>query len=155
MARRKESFVRWQQITITQMGVAVNLILTFATASLGFTLTLFKDACRLDCPSNSCFLLLAGSLFMISIAAGLWCVLNRLADFRESARIAQKRERFEERNFGKAWINDQLRCLRLQNRKRGERSKALLRCQVWTFGAGALFLVIAFLVMYREKLVNR
>ncbi len=38
----ESSFVRWQGITLTQLGYAVNLILTFATASLGFSLSVIK-----------------------------------------------------------------------------------------------------------------
>ena len=43
MADSSGSFVRWQGIAITQMGYTVSLILTFATATLGFALTVFKD----------------------------------------------------------------------------------------------------------------
>lgn len=43
MAQSEGSFVRWQAITLTQFGYAVNLILTFAAASLGFALTLVKN----------------------------------------------------------------------------------------------------------------
>jgi hypothetical protein len=43
MAQEEDSFVRWQTITITQLGYAVNLTLTLATASLGFTLNVVRD----------------------------------------------------------------------------------------------------------------
>jgi hypothetical protein len=38
------SFVRWQAITIAQLGFTSNLILTLAVAALGFALTLVKDS---------------------------------------------------------------------------------------------------------------
>jgi hypothetical protein len=40
MPHSEGSFVRWQAIALVQLGYAVNLILSFATASLGFALTL-------------------------------------------------------------------------------------------------------------------
>jgi hypothetical protein len=39
----RERFIRWQSVTIIQLGYTVNLILGLATGSLGFSLTLLKD----------------------------------------------------------------------------------------------------------------
>lgn len=48
LAAGEGSFVRWQAITIAQLGYAVHLLLGFATAALGFCLVLLRDAssCR-------------------------------------------------------------------------------------------------------------
>jgi len=153
MARSEGSFVRWQAIRITQMGYAVNLILTFAAASLGFVLTLVKDQELRAHPWGACLLVFGGLSFMISITAGIWCVLNRLEDFRESAQIAREREKFEWQGYGKPWINDQLRCQRCKNRKRGECSKTLFNWQVVIFGLGVLFLTMAVVVVYHQNLL--
>ena len=39
----RKRFVRWQSITIEQLGYTVNLIPGLAVGSLGFSLTLLKD----------------------------------------------------------------------------------------------------------------
>jgi hypothetical protein len=51
MAHSEGSFVRWQGIAVNQLGFANNLFLTFATASLGFTLTLVTD----EAVTSSCW----------------------------------------------------------------------------------------------------
>jgi hypothetical protein len=146
MANSNASFVRWQEIRIAQMGYAVNLILTFATASLGFALTLFKDLGR-HCWGR-CFLVLAGLFLIASIAVGTACVLNRLRDFRESGQIARRRERWHNKGYTKTWIDDRLRFCRSRNRRRGKRSHQLLHWQIGSFGFGALLLVFAAVAMY-------
>jgi hypothetical protein len=150
MANSNGSFVRWQGIAITQMGYAVNLILTFSTASLGFALTLFKDVKQHYW--GRCFLLLAGLLLMASITIGMWCVLNRLRDFRESTKIAHRRERWDKQGYAKRWIDDRLRCRRNRNRLRGNLSNSLFDWQVASFGFGTLLLVIAFVAVYHDNL---
>jgi hypothetical protein len=146
MANSNGSFVRWQGIAITQMGYAVNLILSFTTASLGFALALFKDVKPQDW--GRWLLVLAGVLLMASIAIGAWCVLNRLTDFRESAQIAHDRERWHNKGYAKTWINDRLRCRRSRNRRRGKLTNRLFNWQVGTFGVGAALLVLAVVAVY-------
>ncbi len=146
MANSEGSFIRWQGIAITQMGYAVNLILTFATATLGFALTLFKD--RKGLYWGRYFLVLAGLSLMASIAIGAACVLNRLTDFRESGQIARRRERWRKKGYAKTWIDDRLRQRRTRNRRRGKRSHQLLHWQIGTFGVGALLLVVAVVAVY-------
>ena len=93
---RNESFVRWQGISVTQLGYAVNLILGFATASLGFALTLLKDK---DFTPQHCEKILFDSslaLLSLSIALGVWCVINRLRDFRKTKDIANERQELGE-----------------------------------------------------------
>lgn len=144
------SFVRWQAIAIAQMGYAVNLILTFATAALGFALATIKNLSQKSPCWGGCFLVLAGISLMISITIGICCVLNRLRDFRESAQIARKRERWEDDGVGKTWIDDQLRCRRRRNEERGKLSNKLFDRQVRSFGLGAVLLVMAFVAVYLD-----
>src|ERR1700730_13138167 len=89
-------FTRWQSITIAQLGYAINLILSFSVASLGFALSLAKDTTQL---AGNCWakhlLLFSIFLILLSIGAGLWCVINRLRDFRKTEGIARDKERGE------------------------------------------------------------
>jgi hypothetical protein len=128
------------------MGYAVNLILSFATAALGFALTLFKDVRQHYW--GRWLLVLAGVLLMASITIGTWCVLNRLRDFRESAKIARRREWWDKHGYARKWIDDRLRSRRNRNRKRGTLSNRLFNWQVGTFGVGALLLVLAVVAVH-------
>src|ERR1700730_7532256 len=89
-------FTRWQSITIAQLGYAINLILTFDAASLGFVLSITKDTTQL---ATNCWarhlLLFSVVLILLSMAAGLWCIINRLIDFRKTESIARDKERGE------------------------------------------------------------
>src|SRR5258708_26045545 len=87
------SFVRWQAITIAQLGFTSNLILTLAVGALGFALTLVKDADVIASCWARCLLVLSIVGLLISLALGIWCALNRLADFRMTAQIARGREK--------------------------------------------------------------
>ena len=149
---KEGSFVRWQAITISQMGLAVSLILTLATASLGFAFTLSKDPVIRGHCWGRCFLLLGLLSQLVSIGFGIWCVLNRLKDFRTTAHIARERERMEEEKVEHTVIDQKLQCDRGENRTRGERSKTLLNWQAGTFAAGITFLSAAFLCIYQSNL---
>jgi hypothetical protein len=153
MPNQEGSFVRWQGIAIRQLGYVTNLILTFATVSLGFTLTLLKD------PRTGRVWLLAVVALLGSIAVGIWCALNRMHDFRETAQIARKREKMEhdwhermerDRKATQDEIEAHLKDWRTLNRKRGAFTRALFYWQIGTFGAGILFLVATFVRSHIE-----
>src|SRR6266436_12053 len=93
MASHEGSFVRWQAITIAQLGFTSNLMLTLAVATLGFSLTLVKDDDITTCCWPKYLLVLSILGLLISLAFGIWCALNRLASFRETAQIARGREK--------------------------------------------------------------
>src|SRR5713226_7634423 len=85
-----ERFVRWQGITIAQLGYAVNLILGFATASLGFSFLLIRDETFSPPCLAKVLRTLSMFLLMISIALGVFCVNNRLRDFRQTEAIVRR-----------------------------------------------------------------
>lgn len=145
MANREGSFKRWQSVRIAQFGHVTNLILTFATASLGFSLTLLKDS-RIERISHSfCIWLLAVMTLLGSIAVGIWCSVNRLHDFRETARIANEREQMEsDGKLVRDEIDARLEYRREANRNRGAFTWTLFYWQIGTFGVGILFLVATF-----------
>lgn len=87
------SFVRWQAITIAQLTFAINIVLGFTGASLAFGVPLLVDG-RLPSYTWARYVF-AFSLvvLLISMALGVWCVVNRLRHFRTTAQVARKRER--------------------------------------------------------------
>src|SRR5437879_3380280 len=88
----KGSFVRWQSITINQLTYAVNLILTFSVATLGFQATLLLGDQFKPVSWQKCIFSLSLVLLLSSIGLGIWCVINRLRDFRATMKTARLRE---------------------------------------------------------------
>jgi hypothetical protein len=85
---KADAGVRWRKIAIDQLGYALNLILTFTIAALGYCFVLLKDnGFTPDSPAKHS-LLLSILLLAASALSGLSCVLIRLLDFRGTARRA-------------------------------------------------------------------
>ena len=122
-------FVRWQQVTIGQLGFTNNTVLVLTTASLGFT---FAHASP-DGGWRGCVLWFGIGLLGLSVFFALWCALNRLWDFRETAQIAKG----DMAEFEKA-------AARRETKRLGDRTWGLLYCQLGTFGLGLLLLALAF-----------
>jgi len=130
-----ESFIRWQGRAIEQFGYALNLILGLSVAALGYELSFLlnnefdKDCWQIICSFASLLLL------FLSIALGLWCVVNRLRDFRATTETAYKRE------DGASKLD--LLPLRIFTQTLGKRTWLLFWGQTWTFGIGILLLTLA------------
>src|SRR3989344_1899197 len=88
-----KSFVRWQGITISQLSYAVNLILGLAVAALGFVITLLLNKEFIPVSWMKCTFSVALLSLLASIGLGIWCVVNRLRDFRATKEVARKREK--------------------------------------------------------------
>ena len=133
--KNRESSNRWQGRKIEQFGYSLNLILGLSVAATGFELTLLLDK-KLErgCWQNCLFAISILSL-LLSVAIGLWCVINRLRDFRATAELARNRE------DGKPDL--ELQTLRELTRTLGNRTWALFWCQIGAFGLGILLLVVA------------
>jgi hypothetical protein len=147
-----ESFVRWQAATISQVGYAINLILSLATASLGFSLVLIKD--RDFGPSLWGRLLrdLAVAFLMLSVCSGVACVINRLRDFRKTASIARDRGNWQREGLAREEIDLKLQERRADAERLGARTWNLLHVQIVTFGLGSIMLVVAFALVHSAKL---
>ena len=104
----KESFVRWQGTTIAQLGYAVNLILSLATASLGFCFVLVKDEDYATGCWGKVLFALSLLLLIVSVISGVACVINRLVDFRKTARIARDREEWTREGLEEQEIDGRL-----------------------------------------------
>jgi hypothetical protein len=89
MAPEDDRFQRWQKIAIDQLTYGLNLILVLATATLGYWSSLLRDDKFVLGPSAKCAMLLSLWALALSVGSGLLCVLNRLWDFRGTARRAR------------------------------------------------------------------
>jgi hypothetical protein len=129
----KGSFVRWQSTTIAQLTYSVNLILGLAVATLGFQVALllntqFQPAGWQKCAFGASILTL-----LFSIGLGIWCVINRLRDFRATTKAAQLRE------SGRPIA--EIQPYRDLYKKLGKVTWRLFWWQIGTFGIGIVFAV--------------
>lgn len=123
--RQSESFTRWQSVTRDQFSSVSSLVLGLSTGVLAFAVVGFGALS----PSNRCLIIAATAAVLFlsaSIALAIICALNRLNDFRITARIVRDAAR------GEISVED----LRRESRVLGTRSWALLRWQLWLFVAG-------------------
>jgi hypothetical protein len=88
----KGSFTRWQSITIAQLTYAINLILGFSVAALGFQIAIILNEKFNPVSWQKCAFLFSMSL-LASVGFGIWCVINRLLDFRATTKVARMREK--------------------------------------------------------------
>ena len=127
---------RWQKIAIDQLGYAVNLTLTFTVATLGYWFVLLKDKDPIG-GSAKCAMILSLLALALSAVCGFACVVNRLWDFRGTARRAWGKE--------EAPTQDELRGL-------GAVTWVLFYVQLATFALGVVALTVALLLTYGGKL---
>ena len=86
----RESFVRWQAVTRNQFSTVSNLVLGLATGLLAF---LVSGLTSLQ-PMCTCLRIVStasAALLALSVVLAVWCAINRLYDFRATARIARLR----------------------------------------------------------------
>lgn len=106
-----KSYLKWQDIRITQLGYANNLIIALAVALFGFTIKFIQTEDLILSNFQKVLFWIICALIIISVGLGIYVVLNRLEDFKLSAQIARKRET----NKRDGIENDRLKSERLGN----------------------------------------
>jgi hypothetical protein len=149
----KGSFVRWQSITIGQLTYAINLILGFSVATLGFQVTLVLSDKFNPVSWQKYAFSLSLALLAASLVFGIWVVINRLRDFRTTMKAAREREKLERKGAREEEIKKEIEPYRVLYRKLGERTWCLFRWQVGTFSAGVFFTVLSVLASVSHKLL--
>lgn len=138
LAANAERFVRWQQISIAQLGYTLNLVLTFTIAAIGYAFSLLKDNDFKPPCSARCALLFALISLAIAAISGLACVLNRLRDFQGTARRVRRKPN--------APSSRELRVM-------GSRTYRLFYAQLLFCFLGISALAVALLLTYGGKLI--
>ncbi len=137
MTAENDRCSRWRKIAIDQLGYTLNLILTLTIASLGYGFVLLKDPDFVPGSTARCAMLLALLLLALSATSAIVCIVNRLRDFRGTARRAcDKRD---------APTQDELRGL-------GRLTWDLFYTTVVAFALGVIALAVVLLVTYGSKL---
>lgn len=141
----KGSFVRWQSITIAQLTYSVNLILALAVSALGFQVTLLLNDEFVPVGWQKCAFGASMLALLSSIGLGIWCVVNRLRDFRATTKAARLRE------AGRA--ADDIQPYRDLADKLGKGTWGLFWWQIGTFGVGIVFTTLGVWASLSQKLL--
>ncbi|PYS22261.1 MAG: hypothetical protein DMF72_13885 [Acidobacteria bacterium] len=81
---------------------------------------------------------------LISILLGIFCVINRLYDFRTTKEVAKRRE--------KGASKEELEELRLKYEDQGGRTWKLFWWQIGMFAFAILTFIISIAIFYQQKL---
>ena len=138
----RESYVRWQELALTQLGNTINLMITLAGATVAFAAkTLVDSKSILLFPEKEwiCFSL----AFAVSVLIGISATVTRLLDFRYSRRAARARmncndkERDEFHGTADKW---------------GTCTWILFYCQAATFAFGVVRVIITIWNSYGRRI---
>ena len=141
---QNESFVRWQELTISQLSNSINLFLGLTTATLGFAVGLLTAEDFHPAKCDKFFFDFGLFLTMCSIGAGIWATINRLGDFRVSMHIARDR--------GDPTHKESVVYKRNLSQKLGRRTWCLFHTQVALFGAGIILLISSVALHFADKI---
>jgi len=147
----RERFIRWQQLSISQLSYSNNLIMSLTLGMLAFSAT------KLDfkIPKEECFcLLISWSYFLLlaSLLTGIILTINRLNDFRKTKElINSKKKRFETKNKIKEscdleTIDSAIESLDNLTNELGKSTWVLFHIQLWTFFLGSLSSIIMIII---------
>lgn len=142
----RASFIRWQSITNGQLTYAINLILGFAVATLGFQVTLLLNDKFIPVDWQKCAFSLSLLLLGMSIVLGIAVIINRLRDFRATMRAAQLREE-------PAAAPEAIETQRVLYRTLGARTWCLFWWQLGTFFLGITLGTLSVLASAIPKLL--
>jgi len=79
----------WQRIAIDQLGYSLNLTVTYTVAALGFWFALLKASDFTPSYPAKVFMVCALVALTVSVICGFKCIINRLSDFRGTAKRAR------------------------------------------------------------------
>jgi hypothetical protein len=137
-----ESYIRWQNIRITQLGFANNLIIGLSVGLLGYLMSFITKSISFNL-FQKILIWFCCPLLLISCLMGLLLIINRLEDFRITSQIARKRELGE---------NVDIKILRSQTKEIGKKTWNLFIWQVSTFFLGFVCIIAIILINFIQKI---
>lgn len=143
MTENNDSYKRWQSIRINQLGFINNLVLGLSVALLAYNFEFVQsDGIELNCLQKFLFWI-SSILLTSSVIIALILTINRLEDYRLTARIARKREKGQSDSIEK----DRIKVKRLENK-----TWCLFYWQISTFGVSFLTSAIYIIIELNDKL---
>jgi hypothetical protein len=138
------SFLRWQTISINQLGFTSNLIFTVNLAILGFLVSNTMDINFILKCEGKAFFTFGLIILILSFLTGIIINLTRISDFRLTARAARLREKDES--------DSRLEKLRQTTKFLGKLTWIIFIVQLSSFGLGLISVFISIAILYSEKL---
>ena len=138
-----ESYVRWQNIRITQLGFANNLIIGLSIVALGYLMNFVTKTNTFN-SIQKILIWFSCPLLLVSCFLGILLILNRLEDFRITAQIARKRELKEKID---------IEILRNEAKEIGKKTWNLFIWQISTFFAGIVCLTFIISMSFIQKII--
>ena len=141
---KMEPFIRWQGRSLEYLSYAINLFLGLSIAAIGFEMNLLQNKEFILVGWEKCIFKLSLLSLIISCVAGVFGILNRVSDFKETTAIARKKSKEE--------YDTELDELREVVGIIGSKTRKTFNIQVWSFSIGVLCLIIEMLSHYSCKL---
>lgn len=136
-------FVRWQQLSISEMGKTISLFLGIAFTTIGFVVSQLISADFIFRNYWDKFLFSFGSVVLLAhIVVSLILTLNRLKDFKQTAKIVRAKLKNK-----KSDIAD----LRQEVERISSKTWCLFSSSLWLFGIAELLIIIGFVVQISNK----
>jgi hypothetical protein len=144
-----EAFVHWQEVTSTQLGHTINLVLTLTTAAVGFAINLVLGRRTPPLSLDRCAFFWSLISLISAVLIGLAANYCRMLDFRWTTRAARGREMHARSELREALSEKQL--ARAQDREKysncaeafGKVTWRLLFFQLLSFLLGVALLALA------------
>jgi len=143
MTTTNDKLIRWQKVTIDQLGFSSNLILTVNIAVIGFLINKIVDN-KLLIQEGKTIFTIGLILLILSFILGIALNLTRLYDFRLTTKITK----IKSENINDSRLED-IRCI---TKCLGKITWTSFIMQVIIFTLGMILLLVSFLIMFSEKL---
>jgi hypothetical protein len=140
---KKSTYGKWENHRITQLSFINNLVIILSVALIGYVFDFIKPSNIIFNCVQKFFFWFGLLLIIISVVFGTLVAINRLEDFRLTAKIARNREKNnresieEDRNEAKII---------------GKKTWSQFVWQIVTFGISFLCFSITILIEYWDKL---
>ncbi|BBO81569.1 hypothetical protein DSCO28_21350 [Desulfosarcina ovata subsp. sediminis] len=144
MSDKKEAFIRWQGRSLDYLSYAINLILTFSVAGIGFEAKLLSEDTFSPIGFAKPVFMSSIAFFILAGAVGFACIINRIKDFKDTAAIARKKTKDE--------YDAELLELRELVGILGKNTRRYFNWQSSLFCTAVILLIISFSLMYQHKL---
>jgi hypothetical protein len=124
----RDSYLRWQELAITQLGYTINLFFTLAGATLAFGTKILMDSQSAFSGYQHCLFLASFRFLGLSIITALGANVTRALDFRFTRRAARERMKDGQDHDD---LHDKAECL-------GKWTWGLFYLQTISFGLGII-----------------
>lgn len=138
----RESYLRWQELAITQLGYTINLFLTLGGAAISLALKILMESKSPFPHLARCFFYGGLFLLLFSVAAACLANVTRAFDFRYTRRAA--RERMKNGTDNNKFHE--------KAERYGKWTWGVFYAQAAAFGIGPVLLALSILMAYGDHL---